>query len=112
MGIRHAIAYGTNRAQMVQRIVDPLNPHPAITPLDNRIFMPTQSEYQDTSGGLGAFNPAKAEALLAANGMKMGSDGYFHPTSGPEQGKDFALTITTSGVPVRAWRSRSSSRPT
>jgi peptide/nickel transport system substrate-binding protein len=35
--------------------------------------------------------------------MKMGSDGYFQPTFGPEKGKDFTLSIsTTAGVPVRA----------
>jgi peptide/nickel transport system substrate-binding protein len=103
VGIRQAIAYGTNRAQMVQRIVAPLNPHPAVVPLQNRIYMPTQSEFQNTSGGLGAFDPAKAKSLLQAAGMTMGSDGYFHPNFGPEKGKDFTVSIsTTSGVPVRA----------
>ena len=35
--------------------------------------------------------------------MTMGSDGYFHPTSGPQAGKDLTFTIsTTSGEPVRA----------
>jgi peptide/nickel transport system substrate-binding protein len=102
-GIRQAIAYGTNRAQMIQRIVAPLNPHPAIGPLQNRIYMPTQPEYQNTSGGLGAFDPAKAKSLLQAAGMTMGSDGYFHPNFGPQKGKDFTVSIsTTSGVPVRA----------
>ncbi|MGE5134019.1 MAG: ABC transporter family substrate-binding protein [Gemmatimonadota bacterium] len=101
--VRHAIAYGTNRAQMVQRIVNPLNPHPAITPLMNRIFMPTQPQYQDNSNGYGAYDPAKAKALLKAAGMTMGTDGYFHPNFGPQKGQDFSLTLsTTSGVPVRA----------
>jgi peptide/nickel transport system substrate-binding protein len=102
-GIRQAIAYGTNRAQMIQRIVTPLHPHPAVGPLQNRIYMPTQPEYQNTSGGLGAFDPAKAKSLLQAAGMTMGSDGYFHPNFGPQKGKDFTVSIsTTSGVPVRA----------
>jgi peptide/nickel transport system substrate-binding protein len=101
--IRHAIAYGTNRQQMITRIVDPLNPKPSIAPLQNRIWLATQPEYQDTSGGAGAYNPAKAKALLKGSGMTMGSDGYFHPNFGPEKGKDFSVTIsTTSGVPVRA----------
>jgi peptide/nickel transport system substrate-binding protein len=101
--IRHAIAYGTNRQQMIQRIVDPLNPQPHIGPLQNRIYMPTQPQFQDTSGGYGAFDPAKAKTLLKSSGMTMGSDGYFHPSFGPEKGKDFSLTLsTTSGVPVRA----------
>jgi len=102
-GIRQAIAYGTNRAQMFQRIVAPLHPHPATGPLQNRIYMPTQSQYQNTSGGFGAFNPAKAKSLLQAAGMTMGSDGYFHPSFGPQKGQDFTVSIsTTSGVPVRA----------
>jgi peptide/nickel transport system substrate-binding protein len=100
--IRQAIAYGTDRQQMVDRIVAPLgvkNPQP----LQNRIWMPTQPQFQDTSNGLGDFNPTKAKQLLQSAGMKMGSDGYFQPTFGPEQGKDFTLSIsTTSGVPVRS----------
>ncbi|HZC42044.1 MAG TPA: ABC transporter family substrate-binding protein, partial [Streptosporangiaceae bacterium] len=101
--IRHAIAYGTNRSQMIQRIVDPLHPQPAIGPLQNRIYMPTQSQFQDTSAGYGAFNPTKAKALLKASGMTMGSDGYFHPNFGPDKGKPLTFTLsTTSGVPVRA----------
>jgi peptide/nickel transport system substrate-binding protein len=100
-GIRHALAYGTNRQQMVDRIVSPLDS--SIKPLESRMFMPTQPQYQDTSAGYGAFDPAKAKQLLAAAGMKMGSDGYFHPTTGPEKGQDFTLSVsTTSGVPVRA----------
>jgi len=100
--VRHAIAYGTNRAQMIQRIVDPLHPQPAIAPLQNRMIMPTQPGYQDTSGGQGAFNPAKAKSLLKSAGMTMGSDGYFQPNFGPDKGKDLTLTLsTTSGVPVR-----------
>jgi glutathione transport system substrate-binding protein len=101
--IRHAIAFGVNRQQMITRIVDPLHPTPSIAPLQNRIWLATQPEYQDTSGGFGAFNPAKAKSLLQSSGMTMGSDGYFHPNFGPEKGKDFSVTIsTTSGVPVRA----------
>ena len=35
--------------------------------------------------------------------MTMGSDGYFHPSSGPQAGKDLTFSIsTTSGEPVRA----------
>jgi peptide/nickel transport system substrate-binding protein len=33
----------------------------------------------------------------------MGSDGYFHPNFGPQKGKPFTLSIsTTAGVPVRS----------
>lgn len=100
-GVRHAIAYGTNRQEMITRIVSPLTT--AIGPLGNRLFMPTESGYADTSNGYGAFDPAKAKSLLQQAGMTMGSDGYFHPNFGPEKGQDFTLSIsTTSGVAVRS----------
>jgi peptide/nickel transport system substrate-binding protein len=99
--VRHAIAYGTNRQEMITRIVSPLTT--AIGPLGNRLFMPTESGYADTSNGYGAFDPAKAKSLLQQAGMTMGSDGYFHPNFGPEKGQDFTLSIsTTSGVAVRS----------
>jgi peptide/nickel transport system substrate-binding protein len=101
LDVRQAIAYGTNRADMVNRIVGPITA--AVKPLNNRIFMPNQPQYTDTSGGLGDFDPAKAKQLLQASGMTMGSDGYFHPSSGPEAGKDLTFSIsTTSGEPVRS----------
>jgi peptide/nickel transport system substrate-binding protein len=100
-GIRHAIAYGTNRQEMVSRIVSPLTSK--IQPLQNRLIMPTEVNYTDTSHGYGAFDPAKAKQLLQQAGMTMGSDGYFHPASGPEKGQDFTLNVsTTSGVEVRS----------
>ncbi len=99
--VRHAIAYGTNRQEMVTRIVSPLTT--AIGPLNNRLFMPTEPGYTDTDNGYGAFNPAKAKSLLQQAGMTLGSDGYFHPNFGPEKGQDFTLSIsTTSGVEVRS----------
>jgi peptide/nickel transport system substrate-binding protein len=101
LDVRQAIAFGTNRADMVNRIVGPVTS--AVKPLNNRIYMPNQPQYTDTSGGAGAFDPAKAKQLLTAAGMTMGSDGYFHPSSGPEAGKDLTFSIsTTSGEPVRA----------
>ena len=101
LDVRQAIVYGTNRADMVNRIVGPITS--SVKPLNNRIFMPNQPQYTDTSGGLGDFDPAKAKQLLQASGMTMGSDGYFHPNFGPQSGKDLTLTIsTTSGEPVRA----------
>ena len=99
--VRHAIAYGTNRPEMVTRIVSPLTT--AIGPLNNRLLMPTESGYTDTDNGYGAFDPAKAKSMLQQAGMTMGSDGYFHPNFGPEKGQDFTLSIsTTSGVEVRS----------
>jgi len=98
--VRHAIAYGTNRQQMIQRLVDPLTSKIGL--LGNRIYMPVQPQYQDTSNGYGAFSTSQAESELKSAGMTMGSDGYFHPNFGPEKGQDFTLTIsTTSGVEER-----------
>ena len=101
LAVRQAIAAGTNRADMVNRIIGPIST--SIKPLNNRIFMPNQPQFTDTSGGAAAYDPAKAKQLLQSAGMTMGSDGYFHPSSGPLAGKDLAFTLsTTSGVPVRA----------
>ena len=98
--VRQAIAYGTDRPQMMQRIVDPLIPNSQ--PLNGRIYMATQPQFSDQSNGLGAFDPAKAKQLLASDNMTMGSDGYFHPNFGPDKGQDLTLNMsTTSGVPVR-----------
>ena len=99
--VRHAIAYGTNRAQIVQRLITPLTDK--ISPLSNRIWMPIQPQFQNTSGGYGDFNPSQAKTLLTQSNMTMGSDGYFHPNFGPLKGKDLSLNIsTTSGNSVRA----------
>jgi peptide/nickel transport system substrate-binding protein len=99
--VRHAIAYGLNRAQIVQRIVGPITN--SISALQNRIWMPIQPQYQNTSGGFGDFNPSMATTLLKQSNMTMGSDGYFHPNFGPLAGKDLTLNIsTTTGNPVRA----------
>jgi len=101
LAVRQAIAAGTNRDEMVARIVGPITP--TVKPLNNRIYMPNQPQYTDTSGGAGNFDPAKAKQLLQSAGMTMGSDGYFHPNSGPQAGKDLTFSIsTTSGEPVRA----------
>jgi peptide/nickel transport system substrate-binding protein len=99
--VRHAIADGTNREQMVQRIVSPLTT--SIQPLENRIWMPIEAQYENTSASYGDFDVAEAKKLLEASGFTMGADGYFHPDFGPEKGHDFTLSIsTTTGVEVRS----------
>ena len=99
--VRHAIAYGTNRQEMISRIVTPLTTQ--IGPLGNRLLMPNQPGYAATDNGAGTFDVAKAKSLLQGAGMTMGADGYFHPNFGPEKGQDFTLSIsTTSGVAVRS----------
>ena len=99
--IRHAIAYGTDRNQIVQRTADEIDPK--VKPLDNRIYMSTQPQYQNTSGSYGNYDPNKAKQLLQQAGMTMGSDGYLHPSSGPLNGQDLTFTISsTSNNAVRA----------
>ena len=98
--VRQALAYGTDRQQMIQRLVAPIDPHIGL--LNNHFFMPIQPQYKDEANGAGAFNPSAAKQLLQSAGMTMGSDGYYHPNFGPEKGQDLTLSIsTTSGVEVR-----------
>ncbi len=101
LNVRQALVDGTNRADLVNRIVGPITS--TVKPLENRIFVPGQPQYTNTSGAYGDYSVAKAKALLTAAGMTMGSDGYFHPKAGPEAGQDLSFSIsTTSGEPVRA----------
>jgi peptide/nickel transport system substrate-binding protein len=99
--VRQAIADGTNRQEMVTRLVDPLGV--TESPLENRLWMPTQPQYQNTSSTYGDFNPSAAKTLLTQAGMTLGSDGYFHPNFGPEKGQDLTLSVsTTTGDETRA----------
>src|ERR1700751_2098566 len=99
--VRQAIIAGTNRAELVQRIVGPVTT--SIKPLQNRMYMPIQPQYQGTGGSNGSYSPSQAKSLLTSAGFKMGGDGDFQPTYGPEKGKDLTFSIsTTSGEPVRA----------
>ncbi|HKN63658.1 MAG TPA: ABC transporter family substrate-binding protein [Gaiellaceae bacterium] len=99
--IRHAIAWGTDRNTIAARSAGEID-H-SLKALNNRIYMPTQPEYKDVSGNFSKFNPSLAKKTLQKAGMTMGSDGYFHPNFGPEKGKPFTLSIsTTAGVPVRS----------
>jgi len=99
--VRQAIAYGTNRPQIISHTVGEI--YPGIVPLGNRMFMPTQPQYVDNGSAYATVNAAKAESLLKGLGFKMGSDGYFHPTYGPEAHQDLTFTIqSTSGNAVRA----------
>ncbi|MBO0744020.1 MAG: ABC transporter family substrate-binding protein [Candidatus Dormibacteraeota bacterium] len=98
--IRHAIAYGTNRGEIVSRTADEID-H-SIKPLGNRIYMASQPQYQNTSGSYGSYDPNKAKQLLQQAGMSMASDGYLHPSAGPLAGQDLTFTITsTSNNSVR-----------
>ncbi|HET6809847.1 MAG TPA: ABC transporter family substrate-binding protein [Acidimicrobiales bacterium] len=99
--VRQAIAYGTDRKQIVARNVGEILS--SITPAGNRMIMPGQPGYQDNGSQYDSVNVAKAKSLLQSAGMTMGSDGYFQPKTGPQAGKDLTFTYkTTSGNALRA----------
>ena len=96
LAVRQAIAYGTNRTEIIQRTVGEFAS--GITPLGNRMLLPNQPGYVDNGSAYGTVNDAKAKSLLQGAGYTMGSDGYFQ--SG---GKDLSLQISsTSGNALRA----------
>jgi peptide/nickel transport system substrate-binding protein len=96
--VREAIAHGVNRQQLIERTVGEISK--GIKPLGSRMYVSTQSDYKATPY---AFSPSKSIALLKELGFKKGSDGYFQPNYGPQQGKDLTFTIqSTSGNTIRA----------
>jgi len=99
--VRQAIAYGTDRAQIVQRTVGEFDP--AIVPLGDRMLVPGQPGYADNGSAYDKVDVAKAKSLLQGAGMTMAADGYFQPNSGPQKGQDLTFTIkSTSGNTLRA----------
>ncbi|MHB1444699.1 MAG: ABC transporter family substrate-binding protein [Acidimicrobiales bacterium] len=99
--VRQAIAYGTNRQQIVQRTVGEFDPK--IVPLGDRMLVPGQPGYANNGAAYDTVNVAKAKSLLQSAGMTMASDGYFQPKTGPQAGKDLTFTIkSTSGNTLRA----------
>lgn len=99
--VRQAIAYGTNRQQIVSRTVGEFDK--SIVPLGNHMLMPNQPGYVNNGSAYDTVNVAKAKSLLEAAGMKMAPDGYFQPTFGPEAGQDLTFTInSTTGNTLRA----------
>jgi len=96
--VREAIAHGVNRQAIITRTVGEISK--GITPLGSRMLMPTQPGYQSTDY---AYDPSESVNLLKELGFKKGSDGYFHPNYGPQQGQDLTFTIqSTSGNTIRA----------
>jgi len=94
--VRQAIAYGTNREEIIQRTVGEIDP--SIVPAGNHMFMPGQPQYVNDGTQYEKPDPAKAEALLKSAGFTMGPNGYFE-----QNGKELDLTISsTTGNPTRA----------
>lgn len=99
--VRQAIAYGTNRQELISHTVGEISP--GLKPLGNRMFVSTQSQYVDNGSAYANPNPSKAESLLSGLGFKKASDGYYQPNYGPQQGQDLTFTIqSTSGNSIRA----------
>lgn len=100
LAVRQAIAYGTNRQEIIQRTVGEFST--GIEPLGNRMLMPNQPGYVNNGSAYATVNVSKAKSLLSGAGFTMGSDGYYHPTYGPESGQDLTLQISsTTGNTLR-----------
>ena len=98
--VRQAIAYGTNRKQIIADTVGSILP--STQPLGNRMLMPNQPGYVDNGKAYTNVNVAKARALLTAAGFKLVGS-YFEPNYGPEAGQPLTFTISsTTGNPIRS----------
>ena len=96
--VREAIAHGVNRQAIISRTVGEIAR--GITPLGNRMLMPTQPGYRATSY---PYNTSLSINLLKELGFKKGADGYFQPNYGPQKDHDLTFTIeSTSGNSVRS----------
>ena len=75
VNVRRAIAMGTNRAAIAKSALTGL---PVGTPatLDNHIFVSGQTGYQNNSGDIGKYDPAKANKTLDDAGWAKGANGY------------------------------------
>jgi peptide/nickel transport system substrate-binding protein len=102
LDVRKAIAYGTNRSEIIARTVGEFAS--GIEPLGNRMLMPNQKGYVNNGAAYESVNDAMAKTMMKdAGGFTLGSDGYWQPNYGPEAGKDLTLQISsTSGNALRA----------
>ncbi|MGH8932740.1 MAG: ABC transporter family substrate-binding protein [Egibacteraceae bacterium] len=78
--VRQALAMSIDRGRIAQALVGPLGV-PTV-PLGNHLLMATQRGYQDNSGDIGAYDPARARALLDEAGW--GLDGGVRAKDGNE----------------------------
>jgi peptide/nickel transport system substrate-binding protein len=91
VAVRQAISYGIDRPT-VSRIGEYGYEPPAnLTGIVSPTFSSWASASVSSSIG-NSYNPAKAKALLKADGYKMGSDGYFS-----KNGKELSFTLMTNG---------------
>ncbi|MFL6136514.1 MAG: ABC transporter family substrate-binding protein [Frankiaceae bacterium] len=92
--VRLAIAQALNRTQLLDATVKQFTNQAQV--LNNHIFMPGQSGYQDNSGGLGSGNIPQAQQTLQAAGWTKQGQWY------AKNGQTLALDIsTTAGNALR-----------
>ena len=74
--VREAIATAIDRSQLVNLTVGRLSGKATID--NNRMFVPNQPQYKDTSGGLyETGDVAKSKQMLEGDGYRLGSDGVY-----------------------------------
>jgi peptide/nickel transport system substrate-binding protein len=74
--VRQAFAMCVPRQQIVDTLVKPINPDAQV--LNNRVYIPQQPDYKDTSGGKYAkVDIAGAKALLQGDGFTLNAKGIF-----------------------------------
>ncbi len=71
--VREAFAKCLPREQMVQALIQPVNPEAQV--LNNRWIQPFEDGYQDNSGGVSELDLEAAQALLDASGIAQPVDG-------------------------------------
>ena len=90
--MRKAFALAVDRPAIVARTVGQVNPTAKV--LNNRLYLTSQKEYQDTSGGhYDRQDVAGARRLLESAGFTAGSDGIYAAADGARV--SFELTIST-----------------
>jgi peptide/nickel transport system substrate-binding protein len=96
--VREAIAHGVNRKGLIARTVGQIDK--GISPLGNRMLMPTQAGYKGTAY---AYNPSESKTLMKEVGFTKAADGYWQPSFGPQKGHDLTFTIqSTAGNTIRS----------
>jgi len=74
LAVRQAFAYCLPRQDIVTKLIVPLNPDAKV--LNNRMFIPSQSDYKDNSGEYANQDIAKAKSILEAAGWTMSGGVY------------------------------------
>ncbi len=91
VAVREAISYGIDRSAISQKGEYGYEPPASQTGVVSPTFSSWSSSAAVALAGK-SYDPAKAKAVLKADGYKMGSDGFFS-----KDGKELSLTIVTNG---------------